>query len=124
MKKILIVDDSRFQRKRIKKAIAVLELEVFEAQDGLEAEEMFERVEPDIVLTDLLMPRRTGFELLAALRDKGYATPVVVMSADLQHTSHETCRGYGVRKILSKPFEAERLLNALVDELERGAQVA
>lgn len=118
MPKVLIVDDSRFQRSRVKQALAPSGWELVEASDGEEGVEAVERERPDLIVTDLLMPRRTGLEMLAVLRDQGWSTPVVVLTADIQNTSRDACLAFGVRAFLNKPFAAEDLVEVIAAELD------
>jgi DNA-binding response OmpR family regulator len=63
----------------------------------------------DLVLLDLVMPGRDGFELLDALREQGHAPPVLVLTATrLEETAHEA-RARGAADCLRKPFEVEAL---------------
>ncbi|MGE0494576.1 MAG: response regulator [Vulcanimicrobiota bacterium] len=118
MPKVLIVDDSRFQRSRVKQALAPWGWELLEACDGDEGLQAVECEQPDLILTDLLMPNRTGLEMLSALRDRGVTTPVVVLTADIQHTSHQACLAYGVKAFLNKPFCADNLAEVVRAELD------
>lgn len=81
-KKFLIVDDSAMERALIS---GLLKrhwpyCEIFEASDGIEGLQTVENEMPDVVLTDLCMPRSGGLELLTALREKMCLVPVVIMS--------------------------------------------
>ncbi|MCA9790491.1 MAG: response regulator [Candidatus Eremiobacteraeota bacterium] len=118
MPKVLIVDDSRFQRSRVKQALAPCGWDLVEAGDGEEGVEAVERERPDLIVTDLLMPKKTGLEMLATLRERGCSTPVVVLTADIQNTSRDACLAHGVKAFLNKPFSGEDLLQVLAAELD------
>lgn len=81
-KKILIVDDSAMERAMLRGLLKQHwpDCELLEASDGDEGLQAVEQEMPDLVLTDLCMPRSGGMELLAALRDKNCVIPVIVMS--------------------------------------------
>jgi DNA-binding NarL/FixJ family response regulator len=80
--KVLLVDDSRLARIAATRIIEHVEgLSVIEARDGDEAIEAIAREAPDVVLTDLEMPRMSGLELVAEIRTFHPETPVILMTA-------------------------------------------
>ncbi len=116
MPKVLIADDSMFQRSTLTKAVKSLGYEVIAAKNGRECLDAVAEHAPDVVLLDLNMPVLNGFEVLEALQTQESTVPVVVISADIQESSKERCRNLGARDILSKPFPAQKLA-ALLTEL-------
>lgn len=116
MPKVLIADDSMFQRSALTKAVKSLGYEVIEAKNGQECLDAVTEHAPDVLLLDLNMPVLNGFEVLEALQKRESTVPVVVISADIQESSRERCRKLGARDILSKPFPAQKL-TALLTEL-------
>jgi len=109
MSKILIVDDSRFTRNRIKSALADIGCEIVEAKNGQEALDLATTTSLDCILTDLLMPEMDGKEFLKRLRDSGDQTPVLIISADIQTASREECESYGISGFLNKPVDPQEL---------------
>lgn len=81
-KKFLIVDDSTVERVLLRGLLKRHwpQCEILEAADGVEGLQAVEEQMPDLVLTDLCMPRSGGLELLTALRKKQSVIPVVVIS--------------------------------------------
>jgi len=120
MPKVLIADDSMFQRFALAKAVSSHGYEVVEARNGKECLETISRDTPDIVLLDLNMPVLSGFDVLETLQSQGATVPVVVISADIQESSRERCLKMGAREILGKPFP-EQKLSALLTELTAGS---
>lgn len=82
VKKFLIIDDSAVERALLRGLLKKHwpNSGILEAADGEEGLQAIESESPDLVLTDLCMPRSGGLEVLAALRDKKSVVPVVVMS--------------------------------------------
>jgi CheY-like chemotaxis protein len=119
MSTVLIVDDSRFSRGRLRAALEPLRLPLtlVEASDGVDALEQVALSLPDVSVTDLLMPRRNGLELLRELRSRGLATPAIVVSADIQKSSRDACAALGVHRFLNKPFAAGELQSAVTSAL-------
>ena len=113
MDTILIIDDSRFTRSNIAKALRNNQYEVLEADNGATGLDMIIKHKPDFVITDLLMPEMDGFELLENLRSRGIAVPVIVMSADIQETTRRRILELGAKTLLNKPFQGTTLLDTL-----------
>jgi CheY-like chemotaxis protein len=113
MSTILIIEDSRFTRSSIAKALKANGYEVLEAENGALGLAMILKHSPDIVISDLLMPEMDGFELLETLRSQGSAIPVIIMSADIQETTRSRVLELGARTLLNKPFQGPALMEAL-----------
>jgi CheY-like chemotaxis protein len=94
-----------------------------EARDGEEALTRTRDDRPDLILLDTMMPRRSGPQVLAALRDDPAtaATPVIMLTA--RSRALETLVGEGAERYLAKPFSPSRLAS-LVDELLAPAERA
>ena len=112
--KILAVDDSNLSRQRfVAKPLREAGYEVVEAVDGEKGLAAVEEHQPDIIISDLLMPVMDGFEFIAALREKEVTTPVIAASADIQETSRQKLDELGVFAFINKPFKAEALLETV-----------
>ncbi len=69
MKKVLIVDDALYMRNKIHEVIDQLELEVVgQAEDGFDALDKFEKLQPDLVTLDITMPFMSGIEVLQRMK--------------------------------------------------------
>ncbi len=82
------------------------------APHGRTALELTAKVRPALIITDLMMPRMTGRELIAALREDGSAareTPIVLMTA----AGDNLTAGSGADAVLSKPFDVETVEDLL-----------
>ncbi len=80
MKRLLIVEDDEFlvdaYQTKLQREAIILDI----ARDGTEAIEKISSYKPDLIVLDLLMPRKDGFEVLRHMRDNGHTTPVIVAS--------------------------------------------
>jgi CheY-like chemotaxis protein len=96
---------------------------VISAADGLEGLEAVKTHHPDLVLSDLAMPRRDGFELLNDIRslDSSYGgkIPVIAMTALVQYSDRHRARDAGFESHLSKPFSPKQLLDAILSVVRR-----
>ena len=116
MATILVVDDVELNRRIVVKLLNRYKHQVYEACDGVDALEKVKAVPPDLVFTDLLMPRMDGHELVRQLRaDKQTAhLPIVVYTAlYLARAAQELAQAYGVSDILTKPSKPEIIIRAV-----------
>lgn len=118
MTRILIVEDSLLTRRAIGKILKREGYEVLEATNGREGLKMIETEQPDCVLLDLLMPDCDGREVLQTLRDLQSKIPVVVITADIQHTSRQECLDLGAIAVLNKIPDPETVFAALQAALQ------
>ena len=117
MAKILMVDDSKFMRDRVKKTLLAVGHEVVEASDGAAGLEMVLTHDLDCVLLDLNMPVLDGIEFLGRLRTAGSHLPVIVLTADIQTATENLCQSLGVSGFLPKPPRSEDLYRTIEDAL-------
>ena len=124
MAKILAVDDTKFARNRTVKPLEAMGHEVIQAENGQQGFEKFLTEKPDLVVSDLLMPIIDGIEQLRKIREAGYLTPVIIVSADIQSTSRDQCFQLGVSDFLNKPFEESKLLEVVNKALGKSEVIA
>jgi len=112
-KKILVADDEKHivqivQFNLEKKG----NYEVIVAYDGEMALELIKQEKPDLVISDIMMPKMTGFELFEALRndDEIKDTPFIILTAKGQDSYFEEGQEKGILHILTKPFSPKALL--------------
>lgn len=116
MTKILVVDDSANERERIVNLLTPLGYEVDTAQDGDEALTLLEINTYSLLITDLLMPGNTGFQLLATIQGWGIKPPIIICSAYVTHEVEKHLKFHELVEIVNKPYKPETLL-AAVDKL-------
>ena len=119
--KILIVEDQTDFRFLISRFLENNGATVFAASNGSEGLRAFIANRPDIVLSDILMPHRSGFELLEDIRalgsEDGGSVPVIAMTAAFDSFSRQRTIAAGFREHLTKPFGPSQLLEVLVSVL-------
>ena len=114
-KTILIVDDDQDIVTSIEACLDETSATVESANDGNKAVAMAEKLKPDLVILDIMLPRKSGFLVLEALRKGKKATdkPYVIMITGNQGQRHrQYAEALGVHEYLNKPFAMERLLDA------------
>lgn len=118
MYKILIADDSNFQRKLIKNVIEESGYIVFEAKNGVECLSLYDDIKPDCILLDLLMPEKTGNQVLAELKEIKNIIPVIVISADVQQSTRDEVESLGAFAFLNKPPKKEELIKVIAEAIK------
>lgn len=111
--KVLIVDDSALARRGLRQILEGAGCEVVEAQDGLSALERYYLEKPDVVMLDLVMRGMYGLDVLQKIRELDPDARVVVVSADIQSSSHELAEQAGAKAFVNKPFDKAEILAAL-----------
>ena len=115
--RVLVVDDSEVIRELISVNLELEGFEVLTAEDGQDALDRIEQIQPDLVTLDVVMPRMDGFETAARLR-ANLATrhiPVVMVSAAAQEGDLQRGREIGVNAYITKPFQPEELVQVVRD---------
>jgi two-component system chemotaxis response regulator CheY len=112
-RRILVVDDSSLARRRARIILEGGGYDVIEAEDGMAALERYFVEKPDVVLLDLVMKGMYGLDVLTKLREMDPKAQVIVVSADVQTSSHELVNAAGAAGFLVKPLD-EREALALV----------
>lgn len=115
MKKILVVEDDPVNQMILSDFLAANGYHMVAASSGPEGLERFERDAPDLLLVDIQLPRKNGFELLREIkgRPEGKATPILLMSAvynDRDQSSRTIQLGTLADGYLTKPFDLVHLL--------------
>jgi DNA-binding NarL/FixJ family response regulator len=118
---ILVVDDDLGTRLSISDYLELSGYIVITADDGQEALEIVEKYHPDLIVTDIVMPRMNGYELVRRVRQLPAfrLLPVILLTARIK--TQERILGYqsGCDLYLPKPFELEELAAAISNLLER-----
>jgi two-component system chemotaxis response regulator CheY len=118
--KVLVVDDSGLARRTLREILESAGYEVAEASDGLNALERYFIEKPSIVMLDLVMKGMYGLDVLTKLRELDPDVKVIVVSADIQTSSHELVQEAGGVSFVNKPFDRNDILTAVDDALTRG----
>jgi DNA-binding NtrC family response regulator len=118
-RKILIVDDDPGMRASLAVLIQNWGFEALQASDGAEATQIVERQDPDIVITDVVMPELSGLDLLRELKAGDPHRPVLLITAEGSIDMAVEAMKHGARDFLTKPLTDLPKLKALLDDAER-----
>ena len=122
MATILVIDDSGFRRTMIRMALERVGIDVIEAVDGMDGLDEVRRHLPDIIVTDLMMPRLGGVEMIQTLRQEGHDVPVVVATIDISAKTRSTLEAEGVANFVIEPFGATHVVRTVLNLLQPPAE--
>ncbi|GEL75867.1 response regulator [Tenuibacillus multivorans] len=117
--KILVVDDAAFMRMMIKDILEKNGFEIVgEAEDGVQALEKYNELNPDLVTLDITMPEKDGITALKEIVSDDPEAKVVMCSAMGQQAMVIDAIQAGAKDFIVKPFQADRVLEAIKKVLE------
>lgn len=121
-RRVLVVDDDAEIIESVKYALSSRGYEVMIARDGNQGLALAEREEPDLVILDMMMPKRSGFLVLEKLRrTKRIPVRIIMITANEGSRHKAYAEMLGVDDYIRKPFAMERLLESVQKLLGPGA---
>ena len=117
--RILIVDDSLSVRNSLAQLMRDSGYQAILARDGREAVKILESEKPDVVLTDLEMPRMNGFELVSFIRNSSswQDLPTVMITSRNMAKHRQQAEQSGVNRFIAKPFTDDEVLEVIDEQL-------
>jgi len=112
--KILVVEDHPVNRRLFEMILEKIGVEVFSAEDGLEALEVSASNSLDLIFMDIQMPRMNGYEAAEELRKRGFKRPLIAITAGVLAEEQDQCWKAGFNDILPKPFKRPHI-EAMID---------
>ncbi|GAA6163731.1 response regulator [Pelagimonas sp. KU-00592-HH] len=114
-KQILAVDDSRTMRNMLKQTLGEAGYEVSLAEDGVDGVERLRDLTPDLVITDINMPRMDGFRFIEEVRGLGRlrGVPILVLTTESDQALRNRARAAGATGWIVKPFDDGNLISAI-----------
>lgn len=120
---ILIIDDDAVVRETMSRVLKQGGYEVASAPDGTIGVQLYQTLQPDLVVTDILMPEREGIETILDIRRLNPDAPILAisggghfMSSDVLHLAAQ----FGAEATLAKPFNHRQLLTQVKECLSHG----
>lgn len=112
---ILAVDDSRTMRDLLRAALAPHGFDIQLANDGEHGLEMLASVAPDVIITDINMPKLDGFGFIKGVRARAglQRTPILVLTTESATELKERARSAGATGWIVKPFDETKLVAAV-----------
>ena len=120
MAKILVVDDESLIRRLIKEQLTNAEHNVFLADNGRSGLKTMEAENPDLIITDIVMPDMEGLEFIIKLRKIKKNVPVIAMSGNAVGMDNlDTAEAFGANEVIVKPFDMDVLAELVENSLQR-----
>ncbi|HRH60072.1 MAG TPA: response regulator transcription factor [Chitinophagaceae bacterium] len=102
--KILIAEDDEIMLHVIERQLQIENYETRTAENGNEALQAMENFQPDLIITDIVMPLTSGLELIGVVRSSGSTVPILVLSAIDQENTVLAAISLGADDFIAKPF--------------------
>jgi DNA-binding response OmpR family regulator len=124
-KKVMIIDDNKEFTDELKEALDLSGYDVTAVNDTIDVSNIAKRVEPDVILLDLKMPKKSGVQLAYELRQiaRLIDVPIIAISAFYKEGTFSLMKVHGITKYLSKPVDLSHLISeieiALCENKER-----
>lgn len=117
--KVLLAEDEASLGMIVKESLESRKFTVFHAENGEEALEVYEQEKPDILVLDVMMPKKDGFTLASEIRETDKKTPIVFLTA--KSMKDDVINGFrlGADDYITKPFSSEELLYRIQAILKR-----
>lgn len=116
--RILYVEDEAVIRRQIQRFLARRVKSVEVASDGEEGLEFFHSMQPDLVITDICMPRMNGVDLIAAIRKENPVLPIIVTTAFGEDDYFSRVIDLGISSYAIKPIDQQDLLRRVQEALD------
>ena len=113
--KILVIDDSRVIRARVRDMLPQGNFEVIEAKDGIEGIEAIRAQKPNLIMLDFLLPRMSGYEVFQEIQAEPafQSIPLVMMSGRREELTEKIQEPFEYFEFIEKPFEQKELIGAI-----------
>jgi DNA-binding response OmpR family regulator len=120
--RILVVEDEQAIMLGLEENLRAAGYDVVTASDGPRALRQAEEARPDLILLDIMLPGKSGYEICRELRDRGVQVPVVMLTA--RHEEFDKLHGFemGADDYVTKPFSIQELLARIRAILARGKE--
>ncbi|MGB3293341.1 MAG: response regulator [Phormidesmis sp.] len=113
--KILVIDDSRVIRARVRDMLPQGNFEVIEAKDGIEGIDAIRAQKPNLIMLDFLLPRMSGYEVFQEIQTNPafQSIPLVMMSGRREELAEKIQEPFEFFEFIEKPFEQKELIGAI-----------
>jgi signal transduction histidine kinase len=126
---ILLVEDEWYLLDGLRELLEIFEcdynLRVITASNGVEGLEKLEQIQPDLIITDIMMPKMDGYQFLANVRENPalLQIPVILLTARGERRDILRGRISGAEEYIVKPYDSDELLDLVIKQLDRHFQM-
>lgn len=113
--KILVIDDSKVIRMRVRDMLPKGNFEVLEAKDGVEGLNLIRQEHPNLIMLDFLLPKMSGWEVFQHIQSDAtlQSIPLVLMSGRKEEVTEKLQEPFEFFEFIEKPFENKELIDAI-----------
>jgi len=119
MKRILIVEDDPAILKGLEAALQEENYEVIKATDGERCHQIVKHEKLDLIVLDVMLPKKHGFEVCRDLKKEGFATPILIITSKREEMDQVLGREFGADDFIIKPFSIKELHSRIKTLLRR-----
>ncbi|MGL5082211.1 MAG: response regulator [Microcoleaceae cyanobacterium] len=114
-RKILVIDDSKVIRVRVREMLPPGNFEVLEAKDGREGLDLVRQEQPNLIMLDFLLPKLSGWDVFQQIQAQEdlRKIPLVLMSGRKEEVTEKISEPFEYFEFIEKPFEKKQLLDAI-----------
>lgn len=120
--RILLIEDDREIASTVRSVLEGAGYEVVHAQNGIEGQKMISEDRPNLIITDMMMPKLGGFPVLEFLKSIDDPPPVIMMTANEGGRHKAYAEMLGVVDYLRKPFAMDVLLESVQNAIGKGEE--
>lgn len=126
MKKILIIDDTKSIRNQVVTILSSAGYEMSDADGGITGIEAINKIKPDLIICDIVMPEVNGYEVLKEVRKNEVTAtiPFIFITIRSERTDLRQAMAGGADDYLTKPFSREELIEAVKSQFEKQKKLA
>lgn len=119
--KILVIDDSKVIRMRVKEMLPAGNFRVLEAKDGLEGLNLIRQENPNLIMLDFLLPKKSGWEVFQEIQTHTdlQTIPLVLMSGRKEEVTDKISEPFEYFAFVEKPFEKKQLVDAIKEAMHK-----
>ena len=119
--KILVIDDSKVIRMRVREMLPPGNFEVLEAKDGIEGLNLIRQERPNLIMLDFLLPKKSGWEVFQEIQTHSdlQTIPLVLMSGRKEEVTEKITEPFEYFSFVEKPFEKKQLVDAIKEAMTK-----
>lgn len=119
--KILVIDDSKVIRMRVRDMLPAGNFEVLEAKDGLEGLNLIRQEHPNLIMLDFLLPKMSGWDVFQHIQNHTdlQTIPLVLMSGRKEEVTEKIQEPFEYFAFVEKPFEKKQLVDAIKEAMQK-----
>ncbi len=122
--KILVIDDSKVIRMRVREMLPQGNIQVLEAKDGIEGLNLIRQEHPNLIMLDFLLPKMSGWDVFQQIQSHSnlQTIPLVLMSGRKEEVTEKIPEPFEYFAFVEKPFEKKQLVDAIKEAMRKAGK--